>query len=84
MMISFIIGSLSKLRLLVVPHLSSGILRARMKIIPRDTRRGERKTNFFFIFLSPHRVSPFSRGVIFTRATIPEEKWGTTRSLEQN
>ena len=31
---------------------------------------------------SPHRVSPFSREVIFTRAprfarsTIPEEKWG--------
>ena len=47
-----------------------------------DTRRGERK-----IFLSPRRVSPFlawgdfhapSR---FARSTIPEEKWGTTRSL---
>ena len=40
------------------------------------------------IFLSPRRVSPFlawgdfharSR---FARSTIPEEKWGTTRSLE--
>ena len=39
------------------------------------------------IFLSPRRVSPFlawgdfharSR---FARSTIPEEKWGTTRSL---
>ena len=39
------------------------------------------------IFLSPRPVSPFlawgdfherSR---FTRSTIPEEKWGTTRSL---
>ena len=46
-----------------------------------DTRWGE------VIFLSPHRVSPFlawgdfharSR---FARSTIPEEKWGTTRSL---
>ena len=26
------------------------------------------------------RVSPFSRGVIFARSTIPEEKWWTTRS----
>ena len=31
------------------------------------TRGGERE---FFIFLSPHRVSPFSRGVIFTRARV--------------
>ena len=31
------------------------------------TRGGERE---FFIFLSPHRVSPFSRGVIFTRALV--------------
>ena len=39
------------------------------------------------IFLSPRRVSPFlSRGDFharsrFARSTIPEEKWGTTRSL---
>ena len=42
------------------------------------------------IFLSPRRVSPFlawgdfharSR---FARSTIPEEKWGTTRSLALN
>ena len=41
----------------------------------------------YFIFLSPRRVPPFlawgdfharSR---FARSTIPEEKWGTTRSL---
>ena len=48
---------------------------ARLKITPREkgeTRQGEK--------------SLFSRGVIFTRSrfarsTIPEEKWGTTRSL---
>ena len=41
--------------------------------------------NAHLIFLSPHRVSSFlawgdfhSR---FARSTIPEEKWGTTRSL---
>ena len=42
------------------------------------------------IFLSPHSVSPFlacddfharSR---FARSTIPEEKWGTTRTLLSN
>ena len=39
------------------------------------------------IFLSPRRVSPFlaSGGFHacsrFARSTIPEEKWGTTRSL---
>ena len=47
-----------------------------MKITPREKRR--------------HRVSPFlawgnfharSR---FARSTIPEEKWGTTRSLYRN
>ena len=55
-----------------------------------DTRREERKMikkKMKIIFLSPHRVSPFlawgdfhacSR---FVRSTIPEEKWGTTRSL---
>ena len=66
-------------RLRVVPHFSSGIVkrakRERVKITPREKR------------LSPRRVSPFlawcdfharSR---FVRSTIPEEKWGTTRSL---
>ena len=52
-------------RLRVVPHFSSRIV----------------------IFLSPRRVAPFlawgdfyarSR---FARSTVPEEKWGTTRSL---
>ena len=67
-------------RLRVVPHLSSGIVereretRARVKITPREK-------------VTPRRVSPFlawgdfharSR---FARSTIPEEKWGTTRSL---
>ena len=56
-----------------------------MKITPREKRRhaAGREKNF----LSPRRVSPFlawgdfharSR---FARSTIPEEKWGTTRSL---
>ena len=78
-------------RLRVVPDFSSGIVerakRERAWKSPHarkgDTRRGERK----MIFLSPRRVSPFlawgdfharSR---FARSTIPEEKWGTTRSL---
>ena len=76
-------------RLRVVPHFSSGIVeRAKREGAWKssharkcDTRRGERN------FLSP-RVSPFlawgdfhapSR---FARSTIPEEKWGTTRSLD--
>ena len=43
----------------------------------------------FLIFLSPRRVSPFLAWVDFharsrfARSTIPEEKWGTTRSLEE-
>ena len=54
-----------------------------MKITPREKRQ-DAAGGFF---LSPRRVSPFlawgdfharSR---FTRSTIPEEKWGTTRSL---
>ena len=41
-----------------------------MKITPREKRR--------------HRVSPFSRGMIFTRArsTIPEDKRGNTRRVD--
>ena len=58
--------------------------RARVKITPREKRRhaaGREKNE------SPRRVSPFlawdnfharSR---FSRSTIPEEKWGATRSL---
>ena len=70
-------------RLRVVPHFSSGTVerakRERAWKSPR-ARKG-------LIFLSPRRVSPFlawgdfharSR---FARPTIPEEKWGTTRSL---
>ena len=39
------------------------------------------------IFLSPRRMSPFlawgdfHARLRFARSTIPEEKWGTTRSL---
>ena len=55
----------------VVPHFSSGIV-----------ERAKRE-----IFLSPRRVSPFLAWVDFharsrfARSAIPEEKWGTTRSL---
>ena len=73
-------------RLRVVPHFSSGIVerakRERAWKSPHarkgDTRRGERKMR---------RVSPFlARGDFharsrFARSTIPEEIWGTTRSL---
>ena len=51
-----------------------------MKITPREKRRHA-------IFLSPRRVSPFLAWGDFharsrlARPTIPEEKWGTTRSL---
>ena len=54
-------------RLQVVPHLSSGIVE-RARV--KITPREKSDT-------------PFSRGVIFTRASsaIPEEKWATTRIL---
>ena len=51
---------------------------------------GDRLCLQSLIFLSPRRVSPFLARVDFharsrfTRSTIPEEKWGTTRSLQQN
>ena len=50
-----------------------------MKITPREKR--------LYAF-SPHRVSPFSRGdfharLRFAHSTIPEEKWGTARSLRK-
>ena len=60
-------------RLRVVPHSSSGTVeqakRARAwKSTQREkaTRDGEREKFFFF----PHRVSAFSRGVIFTHARV--------------
>ena len=71
----------------VVHHFSTGIVdrasetRARVKITPRE--KGEAR----LIFFSPRRVSPFlawgdyharSR---FACSTVPEDKWGTTRSL---
>ena len=88
---------LLQLRVQVVPHFSWGIVgqakRERAWKLPRarkgDTRRGERKMRDCRHFLSPWRVPPFlawgdfhgrSR---FARFTIPEEKWGTTRSLLQ-
>ena len=46
----------------------------------KATRGGEREK-----ILSPRRVSPFlvwgDFHLRFARSTIPEEKWGTTRSL---
>ena len=71
----FFVDSLSKkiCRLRVVLHFSSGIV--------ERAKRGR-------AWKSPHACRLFSRGVILTRArvshapTIPEEKWGTTRSLK--
>ena len=60
-------------------------IRAHVKIIPREKRR-----HVVGRVLSPRRVLPFlawddfhacSR---FACSTIPEEKWGTTRSLTFN
>ena len=76
-------------RLRVVPHFSSGIgeraKRERALKSPHarkgDMRRGERK-----MILSPCCVSPllawgdFHARSRFACSTIPEEKWGTTRS----
>ena len=57
-----------------------------MKITPREKRRhaaGRDKNHFS---LSPPRVAFLAWGDFharsrFARSTIPEEKWGTTRSL---
>ena len=65
---------LNRARLRVVPHFSSGI---------EEQAKRERAWKC----LSPHRVSPilawgdFHARSRFDRSTIPEEKWGTTRSL---
>ena len=81
-------------RLRVVPHFSSGTVerakRERAGKSPHarkgDTRRGERK---MIIFLSPRHVSiflawdDFHARSRFALSTIPEEKWGTTRSLSE-
>ena len=81
----------SRNRLRVVPHFSSGIYsrasetQARVKIRPREKRRhtaGRGKN-----CLSPPRVTfsrmgDFHSRSRFARFTIPEEKWGNTRSLE--
>ena len=69
-------------RLRVASHFSSGIVertkRERVKITPRekgDTRRGERNMSPFLAWGDFHARSRFAR------STIPEEKWGTIRSL---
>ena len=75
------------------PHARKGDTRRRQREM-RDYRQSSSFWTYALlsqhktlIFFSPHRVSPFARGMIFTRArgfarsTIPEEKWGTTRSL---
>ena len=82
----WVINSIFDNRLRVVPHFSSGIVeRAKRERAWKSplARNGDTR----LIFLSPRRVSPFlawgdfharSR---FARSTIPEEKWGTTRTL---
>ena len=63
-------------RLRVVPHFSSGIVerakRERVKITSREKRRHAAP---FLAWGDSHARSRFAR------STIPEEKWGTTRSL---
>ena len=57
--------------------------RARVKIIPREkkaTRGGEREKCRVSPFLAWGDFHARSR---FARPTIPEEKWGTTRSLRK-
>ena len=95
----FFLPSICCCRLRVFPHFSSGILerakRERAWKSPHarkgDTRRGERKMrdpsfSHFLFFSLPAACPLFSRGVIFTPASVSlavlsEEKWGTTRSL---
>ena len=55
--------------------------RAHVKITPREKRRQAAEREDFS--LSPPPVA-FSRVGWFSRPTIPEEKWGTTRSLNYN
>ena len=68
-------ASAGSLRLRVVPYFSSRIV---------EQAKSERA------WKSAHACRLFSRGEIFTRArvsiapTIPEEKWGTTRSLRRS
>ena len=78
-------------RLRVVSHLSSGIVEqanasARENHPTREnvTRDGERE--IFHFSLSPSRLAFLAWGDFHARSrfacsTIPEEKWGTTRSL---
>ena len=71
-----------------VPHFPSEIVEpAKREHAWKSPHARKGKTRRGDFFLSPRRVSPFlawgdfharSR---FTRSTIPEEKWGTTRSL---
>ena len=56
----------SFIRLRVVPHFSSGIV---------ERAKRERA------WKSPHARKGYTRRLRFARSTIPEEKWGTTRSL---
>ena len=73
--------TLSRLR--VVPHFSSGIVeRAKHERTWKsphtrkgNTQQGERKVSPFLAWGDFHAHSRFAR------STIPEEKWGTTRSL---
>ena len=68
-----------KRKLRVVPHFSSGIveranasLRENYPTREKATRGGETFSRLGFDFHARSR---------FARSTIPEEKWGTTRSL---
>ena len=66
----------------VVPHFSSGIVERAKR------ERAWKSPHDSLIFLSPRRVLPFLASGDFharsrlARSTIPEEKGGTTRSLD--
>ena len=62
-------------RLRVVSHFSSGIVE-RAKITPRE--KGDTQRDAFLAWGDFHARSRFAR------SAIPEEKWGTTRSLTYN
>ena len=71
---------MSYCRLIVVPHFSSGIVeQAKREHTGKSphTRKGntQRGVSPFLVWGDFHAHSNFAR------STIPEEKWGTTRSL---
>ena len=69
----------SQPRLRVVPHFSSGMVE-RAKASARENHPMREEATRVSPFLAWGDFHARSR---FARSTIPEEKWGTTRSLSQ-